>query len=448
MADRVIRLGEEPNPKQVLFFKSRARHTAYGGARGGGKSWAMRTKFVMLAAKYPGLQLLLMRRTLPELKENHILPLLQLLSGYATYRQSDHEFLFPNGSRIKCGYCDAESDVYQYQGQQYDVIGMEEATLFTEAQRDFIVTCNRPSNAARPILPPRMYYTCNPGGVGHAWVKRLFIDRAYRESERPEDYVFIPATIADNRYLMEADPDYVRQLENLPEDLRRAHLEGDWDVLAGQYFREWRRGHHVVTPFQIPDWWQRFRSIDWGYNDPCAVYWHAVDPEGRVYTYRELYIRETMASDVARRIAELSAGENVRYTVVSPDMWQKRGVRDIEGESVAEIFAHNGVPVLRADNSREIGWSIMREFMADQADGKPLWLVFDTCSNLIRTIPLATHDAHRVEDVSGTCEDHALESCRYALMSRPRPSRKPEKRKAPVFDPLADRPERRSFMSI
>lgn len=446
--ERVIRLGEEPNEKQKLFFRSRARHTAYGGARGGGKSWAMRTKLVMLAARYPGIQILLMRRTLPELRENHVRPLQELLTGYAVYRQAGNEFLFPNGSRIRCGYCEAENDVYQYQGQAYDVIGLEEATLFTESQRDFIVTCNRPPDAARPIISPRMYYTCNPGGVGHAWVKRLFIDKDYRESERPEDYAFIPATVYDNKYLIAADPDYVRQLENLPEDLRRAHLEGDWDVLAGQYFREWRRGHHVVEPFAIPDWWQRFRSIDWGYNDPCAVYWHAVDPEGRVYTYRELYVRETMASDVAKRVVSLSDGENVRYTAVSPDMWQKRGVRDIEGESVAEIFTRNGVPVIRADNSREIGWTVMREFMADQSDGKPGWLVFNTCANLIRTIPLATHDDHRVEDVSDHCEDHALESCRYALMTRPRPSQKPKEKKIVPYNPLADPPRRRSFMSI
>lgn len=149
-----------PNPKQAAFFLSSARHTAYGGARGGGKSWAMRRKFVLLAFRYEGLQLLLLRRTLPELTENHVRPLLQELNGVARYNQSQRCFLFPNGSRIKLGYCDLEKDVYQYQGQEYDVIGLEEATHFTESQMQFLTTCNR---SVRRDFSPRMYYTCNPG---------------------------------------------------------------------------------------------------------------------------------------------------------------------------------------------------------------------------------------------------------------------------------------------
>ncbi len=246
--------GRPPYPPQVKFFESTARHTAYGGARGGGKSWAMRRKFILLAITYPGLKLLLMRRTFPELEENHILPLKAELAGFAEYTDKRKEFMFPNGSYIKCGYCDAEDDVYQYQGQEYDVVGLEEATSFTEAQMQFIATCNA---LQRDDFKPRMYYTCNPGGVGHAWVKRLFIDRDYRNAERPEDYVFIPARVYDNEALMEANPEYVAALENLPDDLRRAHLEGDWDGLMGQFFKEWRRDKHVCKPFPIPQHWKR-----------------------------------------------------------------------------------------------------------------------------------------------------------------------------------------------
>ena len=231
-----------PNPKQAAFFLSSARHTAYGGARGGGKSWAMRRKFVLLAFRYEGLQLLLLRRTLPELTENHVRPLLQELNGVARYNQSQRCFLFPNGSRIKLGYCDLEKDVYQYQGQEYDVIGLEEATHFTESQMQFLTTCNR---SVRRDFSPRMYYTCNPGGVGHGWVKRLFLDRQYREGETPADYRFIPARLTDNPVLMERDPGYRKSLLSLPEHLRRAYLEGDWDVLQGQYFPEFRRDIHV-----------------------------------------------------------------------------------------------------------------------------------------------------------------------------------------------------------
>lgn len=269
-----------PNPKQAAFFLSSARHTAYGGARGGGKSWAMRRKFVLLAFRYEGLQLLLLRRTLPELTENHVRPLLQELNGVARYNQSQRCFLFPNGSRIKLGYCDLEKDVYQYQGQEYDVIGLEEATHFTESQMQFLTTCNR---SVRRDFSPRMYYTCNPGGVGHGWVKRLFLDRQYREGETPADYRFIPARLTDNPVLMERDPGYRKSLLSLPEHLRRAYLEGDWDVLQGQYFPEFRRDIHVEPPCAIPAHWRRFRAMDWGYNDPCCVLWFAVDPEGRCW---------------------------------------------------------------------------------------------------------------------------------------------------------------------
>lgn len=443
----IITLGETPNPKQIEFFKARARHIAYGGARGGGKSWAMRTKFVMMATKYDGIQILLMRRTLAELRENHIIPLQQLLAGYADYHVTVNEFIFPNGSRIKCGYCQAESDVYQYQGQQYDVIGLEEATLFTEAQRDFIVTCNRPSSRDIQIRP-RMYYTCNPGGVGHAWVKRLFIDREYRNDERPEDYAFIAAKVYDNQVLMRSDPEYIRALKNLPEHLRRAHLDGDWDALAGQYFPEFRREKHVVDPFAIPSEWRRFRSIDWGYNDPCCVLWHAVGPDGRIYTYREMYVRETLARDLAKQIVMLSADENISYTVASPDMWQTRGQRDIEGSNIAEIFQHCGVPILKADTARIVGWQVMRDYMADAPDGMPRWQIFRNCHNLIRTIPIMTHDDKNVEDISGKVEDHALESARYALMSRPSPGIVREKPKRKEYNPLADDVPRRSYFGL
>ena len=153
-----------PNPKQEEFFMATNRHIAYGGARGGGKSWSMRRKFVLLALNYTGLRLLLLRRTLPELRENHVLPLLAELTGIARYKETEKSFVFPNGSRIKLGYCDSDKDIYQYQGQEYDVIGLEEATHFTESMRDFLTTCNR---STRTDFSPRMYYTSNPGNKNY-----------------------------------------------------------------------------------------------------------------------------------------------------------------------------------------------------------------------------------------------------------------------------------------
>ncbi len=433
----ILHLEGTPNPKQEQFFLATARHIAYGGARGGGKSWAMRRKFVLLAFRYPGLRLLLLRRTLPELNENHVLPLQKELYGAVQYLATQRAFLFPNGSRIKLGYCDREADVFQYQGQEYDVIGLEEATHFTESQMQFLTTCNR---SVRTDFSPRMYYTCNPGGVGHGWVKRLFIDRAYRNSERAADYVFIPARVTDNPVLLRTNPQYLETLENLPEHLRKAYLDGSWDVLEGQYFKEFDRSRHVVSPTRLPMEWKRFRAMDWGYNDPCCVLWFAVAPEGKLYVYRELYLRKTLSSEIAKRVKALSEGERIAYTVASPDAWQQRGLKGAEGESIAEVFGHNGVPLLPADNARVPGWQRIREALADADDGTPELRIFETCRNLIRTLPGLTFDAHDCEDVSDTCEDHAPEALRYGLMSRPRPL-PPERRKQPYrYDPLASAP--------
>lgn len=417
----VVKLKGKPQPRQEEFFLDTHRHIGYGGARGGGKSWAMRRKFVLMCLKYPGIDILLLRRTYPELYSNHVLPLMEELKGIAKYRDKTHEFVFPNRSRLVLGYLKLEKDVFQYQGHEYDVIGLEEATNFTEYQARWMRTCNRTTKAELKAMgfSPRMYYTANPGGPGHGWFKRLFITREYGPKDNPEDYSFIPARVYDNKILMEINPEYVQDLESLPDDLRRAYLEGDWDVFAGQYFSEWRRDKHIIKPFPIPQGWKRFRSMDWGYNDPCAVYWHAVDPEGRVYTYRELYITQTKASDVAKKILELSEGENIAYTVASPDIWAKRGNDGLQGESIAETFINNGVMLTKADDDRLNGWQRMHEYLADAPDGKPWWQIFDVCQNLTRTLPDLVHDEHRVEDVDDKCEDHAAESCRYALMSRP-----------------------------
>nr|DAX12953.1 MAG TPA: Large subunit terminase [Caudoviricetes sp.] len=443
-----------PNPRQEEFFKATARHIAYGGARGGGKSWAMRRKFVLLALHYEGLRLLLLRRTFPELQNNHIRQLCDELCGggkaaIARYNKDERTFTFQNGSIIKLGYCDAEGDVLQYQGQEYDVVGFEEATQFTEYQMQYISTTNR---STRKDFSPRIYYTCNPGGVGHDYIKRLFIDRDYREGENPEDYVFIPARVTDNPVLMDADPEYVKLLMALPEDLRRAHLDGDWDVVSGQFFKEFRRAQHVVEPFPIPVEWKRFRAMDWGYNDPCCVLWFAVAPDRRLYIYREIYQSETLAADMARLIRQENGLEQIAYTVASPDMWQRRGTVDVMGgESIAETFLRAGVPLMKADNSRIVGWQRVRECLAKAPDGLPYVQIFSSCANLVRTLPLLTYSRTTHEDVSGNCEDHAAEAMRYGLMSRPSPARQTRpKGKVLAFDPLAE-PRRASgsgFMDL
>jgi phage terminase large subunit len=308
---------EQPNPKQMDFLTSTVRHVAYGGARGGGKSWAMRRKFEMLALQYPGLKLLLLRRTFPELNENHILPLRSDLLGLAKYNADERAFTFPNNSRIKLGYCDNDADVFQYQGQEYDVIGLEEATQFSSFQRDFLMTCNR---TTRSDFTPRMYYTANPGGVGHTWFKRLFVDRKYKNKEKPEDYIFIQANVYDNKVLMESNPEYVENLENLPDELRKAHLEGRWDVFVGQYFTEYDPKVHEIKPFPIPKTWRRYFTMDYGL-DMLAGYWIAMDEHGHAYVYREVYKSQLRVGRAAEEIIKAEDGDVVYDRLAPPDLF-------------------------------------------------------------------------------------------------------------------------------
>ena len=239
--------------KQILFFKSTTKFTLYGGARGGGKSFVVRHKAITLALHYPGINILILRRTFPELEQNNLKEFKTLLNGIAKYNSQRREFNFPNGSLIKFGYCNTEADMDQYQGQNYEVIFMDEATHFTEYMFMKFKECLRLSGNVDvnkfPNLKPRMYLTANPGGVGHVWVKRLFIDKQYRNGENPEDYSFIPALVYENQFLMENDPEYIRTLETLPEKEKQAMLYGDWSVFQGQFFEEFDEAIHTYNPY-------------------------------------------------------------------------------------------------------------------------------------------------------------------------------------------------------
>lgn len=416
----------DPNPKQRQFFESKAKYTAYGGARGGGKSWAMRVKLVLLAVRYPGINILLLRRTLGELRENHIVPLRKLLGDSVTYRESTREFLFPNGARIRLGYCEAENDVLQYQGQSYDVIGMEEATHFTFFQFQCLTECNRISGMVGTDFKPRMYLTCNPGGVGNDWVKRLFVDRIYKTSEDPENYLFIKSLVYDNDYLMTHDPDYVKALEALPEVRRKAMLYGDWNAFEGAFFPEFDEEKHISDPFDIPDSWIRFRALDYGL-DMTACLWMALSPDKRIFVYRELYKSGLIISEAAKQIVQLTgSNERIRYTVASPDLWNRR---QDSGKSGFDIMCDAGLRGLRkADNSRVAGWRAVREYLNGGTAAEPKMTIFRCCPNLIRTLPQLRFDSHVREDAADSPHEitHAPEALRYGLMSRmPRSEIKP-----------------------
>ena len=285
---------QRPNPRQEEFLRCEKKYIAFGGARGGGKSWAVRTKIKLLALRYAGIRLLLIRRTYQELENNHIRQLREDLRGIAEYRATARQFLFCNGSVLDFGYCACEGDLDRYQGAEYDVIFIDEATQLRQEWLRQFAACLRGVNS----FPKRIYYTCNPGGPGHSYIKRLFIDKRYVGGERAEDYAFIPARVTDNRALLRAQPDYLDQLKALPKQLRLAWLEGRWDVFQGQFFPEFtddpahyadRRFTHVIEPFDIPREWRIYRSYDFGYAKPFSCAWWAVDFDGVIYRILELY---------------------------------------------------------------------------------------------------------------------------------------------------------------
>ena len=452
---------EVPNDKQRLFFMSKAKHTAYGGARGGGKSWAMRRKLVMLCMRYASLNCLLLRRTLQELRKNHILPLQSELYGFAKYQKDERAFIFPNGSRLELGYCDNDGDLLQYQGAEYDVIGFEEATNFKKEWIEFISTSLR---STRLDFRTRIYYTCNPGGVGHAYIKRLFIDRDFSANENPGDYNFISARVYDNKILMKANPEYIKLLQALPAAKRRAHLDGDWNVYDGQVFEEFtddadhyidRKFTHVIEPFDIPPAWNIYRSFDFGYAKPFSCAWWACDYDGRLYRILELYgcakdeanvgVKWTpneIFSEIARieREHRYLAGKKITG-VADPAIWDAS-----RGESVADVAEKYGVFFEKGDNKRIAGWMQVHYRLSFDCDGIPMMYIFKNCRGFIRTIPLMQYSSVSVEDIDTTLEDHIADETRYMCMSRPLPPKRDEDKKEIEYNPLsADNAVRRRF---
>ena len=394
--------GRPNSDAQWRFFESRVRYTCYGGARGGGKSWATRVKAGLGALQYPGIRILILRREYGDMEGTLIAPLLAMLpTEIYTYNKSEHMITFMNGSKIKFGNMPGYSAAVQgkYQGQEYEWLFIDEATQFLETEFRGLDAIVRGANK----IPKRIYLTCNPGGPGHSWVKRLFIDRKFKKGENPNDYVFIPATVDDNKDLMDADPEYVRALEQLPDDIRMAHRYGDWNVLAGIFFTEFQDGVHTCTPFAIPRHWKRYRAMDYGL-DMFFCIWVAVDENGRCYVYREFAKEGMVVSDAARKQLELTRPEEmIMGTIAPPDMWARN--RE-SGRTQAAAFADNGVGLIKASNNRIQGWSALKEFFKIQNDGKPGLIIFDTCKQLTDCIKGLQHSKKMPNDVS--LEPHGI----------------------------------------
>ena len=445
-----------PSPKQAEFFRAREKYIAYGGARGGGKSWAVRQKAKMLCLRYNGIKCLIVRKTYPELINNHVSPLRGELHGIATYNKTEKMFTFVNGSTIKFGYCANEGDLDQYQGAEYDVIFIDEATQLQEDWLKKIVACMRGVND----FPKRTYYTCNPGGPSHGYIKRLFVDRNFEKGEKPEDYRFIQAKATDNHALMEAQPEYLEQLDILPDKIRAAWRDGSWNIFFGQFFEDFvddpehyadKRFTHVIEPFDIPGGWTICRSFDWGFSKPFSCGWWAVDYDGTVYRILEWYgctknpdegIKwppEKVFEEIARIEREHPYLKGKHITgVADPALWKAE-----TGESFAEKAAKAGVYFNKGDNSRITGWMQCHYRLMFDEDGYPKMYVFNNCRDFIRTVPLLCYDEHKVEDLDTSMEDHVADEWRYFLMTRPIVPQVPEKETRLLMDPLNLAPTKR-----
>lgn len=423
------------NDKQREFFDSTTLYTCYGGAKGGGKTWAVRTKAIVGALMNDGIKILIIRAHYPELEMNHIRPIQAVVMplGCASYNGSTHIMTFENGSVIKFGHWSGEESENEYNGQEYDWIFIDEATQLSERAFRFLGGCLRGVNKFKK----RMYLTCNPGGVGHWWVKRLFIDKKYKTSdpnplkrENPDDYKFIFASAYDNKIMLEHSPGYLQSLAAMPN--AEAYLEGNWDAMGGNYFKEFSEDTHTIGRFAIPKHWQRYRSFDYGL-DKLACLWWAVDEDGRCWCYRSYEESDLNVQDAARKVLEHTLpNEQITITYAPPDMWSR--MKD-SGRTIAETFMTHGVPLVKSDNNRVQGHMLMRDmmspmplkdpfvlkFLGERAPSHlPQLMFFNDLGGVIDDIKCIQADDDNLNDCAKQPHEvtHTVDACRYFCINR------------------------------
>jgi hypothetical protein len=451
-------------PKQSQAFQTEATEVLYGGAAGGGKSYYERTSAIRWCVEVPGIQVYFFRRTLPDLRDNHlrgptsfqILLDPYLRSGHVKGPTQENEFRFWNGSMLHLCYCDSENDVEKYRGAEIHVLIMDELTHFSEYQFRFLRSRVRISGLTIPekykAKLPRIEAASNPGSIGHAWVKRTFINpKPYNEIWRtpPEEggmlRQYIPARLTDNPHLTKDDPNYADRLRGLGADsLVRAMLDGDWDIVAGQAFEKLRRDVHCIEPFVPPDDWLCFGSFDWGSSKPFSFgLWTVANgnqlPDGRQYRrgaiirYNEVYgwngkadegLRKE-ATEVADMVKARTGNRRLAYIAADPSMWKVDG-----GPSIAETMLRRGVVLRRADHNRLTGYVEVRQRINGDGDGPMLYATKNCHDGFWRTLPDLVMDEAHPEDVDTDQEDHCYDDVRYACVSRPwtqAPSKKEKK---------------------
>jgi hypothetical protein len=428
IADREIIFQANEGP-QTQFLAASEREVFYGGARGGGKSFALLADPLRYCTKQKH-RALIIRRTMPELRDliNHSQQLYPKAYPGAKWREQEKEWKFPSGARIEFGYAENLTDVLRYQGQSYTWIGIDELPQY--ANVDIYNFLRSSLRSVDPDIPVYMRATGNPGNVGSLWVKNMFVDPAVPNTKfdieiktplgvKKISRRFIPAKLQDNPYLMQTD-DYYAMLASLPEVQRKQFLEGNWEAYEDSSFPEFNKEIHVIKPFDIPRNWMRFRTCDWGYSSPACCLWLAVDFDNNIFVYRELYTQRITADIFARKVLDAEQGEYIRYGVLDSSTWARRG--DI-GPSIAETMILEGCkwrPSDRSPRSRVAGkLEIHKRLRPDEDTGYPSLFILDNCVNLVRTLPMLPTDKNNPEDVDTHAEDHAYDALRYGCMSRP-----------------------------
>jgi len=406
---------------QTDFLAAGEKDVLYGGAAGGGKSYAMLVDPLRYAHKKAH-RALILRRSMPELREmidksRELYP--QAFPG-AKFREVEKLWNFPSGAKIEFGFLERDADVYRYQGQAYSWIGFDEIThLPTEFSWNYLASRLRTTD---PTIQTYLRCTANPGGVGSTWVKRRYID----SNEPNKTFVgtdglsrkFIPALLQDNPYLAK-DGVYEQMLMSLPPTQRQQLLEGNWDVAEGAAFTEFDPKVHVITPFVLPVHWERLKGIDYGYASESCCLWGTIDiNDGTLIIYRELYRKNLTGVELASIITDMEMEDPFSVSgVLDTAAWAKTGTT---GPTVGESLVRAGHKLRRADKNRIQGKIQIHEYLKVKENGRPKLQIFNTCPNLIRELQSIPLSKTNPEDVNTHASDHAYDALRYMIMSRPR----------------------------
>ncbi len=414
-------------PKQAAFVHSEVDDVFYGGSVGGGKTAALLAWAAIRRLQYPNSNGVLFRRTFRELEGSLILKSKEIyrLLG-ATYNENKKCWTFANGATQFFAFCESDGDVYMHQTNEYQDMGFDEVTHFTQFQFNYLAGTRTRSTI--PGMKVQIRSASNPGNIGNDWVRKRYINPSkvsgiWKDEETGKTLSFIPAWLSDNPALTENDPGYRDRLKDLKRVSEKKYLalaEGRWDQPEGVYFTEWSHepGQHVLAYRRVPDSHTiKFLSLDWGFSEPACVLWWEVTPMGRVFIYREYYGTRLSPKELAEKILSMCPeSEKYMYMAASPEIWGKRVETDNGGEVIQQLIQAglgDRVMMQKANNARIPGWLKMREYMAKAPDGRPWMQISPNCENLVRTLPSLVHDERlmHTEDVSGKCEDHGPEAC-------------------------------------